>query len=411
VKGLLRVPAFGRLLAAYALNEVAYSFGSLALTVLVYRHTHSALAAAGYFLCAQFVPAFISPLLVARIEGRSAALSLPILYAVEALLYALLWLLAGRFTLAGVLAVTLLDGTLAVAARSVARAASVAVLTPVDRLQEGNALINGAFTVSFMVAPAVAGAAVASAGIRVTLLVTAGLFALVALSLLGMRGLPRALSAAERARGRLRQAIAYVRGTPAVRRPLVLQGLGMVAFSISVPVEIVFVQRSLHGGGAAYGALISTWGAGAVVGGLIYGRWRRGELRALIAASAGALGVGFLVMALAPNLGVALAGAAIAGVGNGIEMVAARTLLQQRVNPDWMALVMALNESIFQAAPGGGIVIGGAVAALAGPRVALGTAAAGSAAMAISAWLILAPAPEVAEATESEAAEPAAPVS
>lgn len=409
MKGLLRVPAFGRLLAAYTLNEVAYSVGSLALTVLVYRRTHSALAAAGYFLCAQFVPALIAPWLVARIDSHRPSITLPLLYGAEVLVFLALFALVGSFTLAGVLVLTLIDGTMAVAARSLARAASVGVLGPVDRLQDGNALLNGSFTVCFMFAPALAGGLVATVGIRVTLLVAAGLFGLVALSLTGARGLPHGQGAGERAPARLRRALAYVRGAPAVRTPLVLQGVAMVAFAISIPVEIVFVQHSLHDGGAAYGALVSLWGAGAVLGSLIYARWRRGQPRALLAGSAAALGAGFLIMALAPDLAIALIGAAVAGAGNGVEAVAARTLVQLRTEREWMGLVMALNESMMQASPGGGIVIGGAIAALAGPRSALGAAAAGSVLIAVVAWVLLAPVrQEWTEVTGPEAAEPAA---
>ena len=57
-------------------------------------------------------------------------------------------------------------------------------------------------------------------------------------------------------------------------------------------------------------------------------------------------------MAAAPGLAVALVGAAIAGGGNGIEAVAARTTLQEQVEPSWMAMMMSLNESMYQAVPG-----------------------------------------------------------
>ena len=67
---VLKIPAFRRLLAAYTLNELAFMVGSLALALLVYRRTGSALGAAGFFLSAQFVPALMSPLAVARLEGR-----------------------------------------------------------------------------------------------------------------------------------------------------------------------------------------------------------------------------------------------------------------------------------------------------------------------------------------------------
>ena len=49
----------------------------------------------------------------------------------------------------------------------------------------------------------------------------------------------------------------------------------MVLFTISFPVEVVFAQHSLHAGPRGYGALLSAWGAGAVVGSAVYARWRR----------------------------------------------------------------------------------------------------------------------------------------
>ncbi len=50
MKQVLRLPAYRRLLAAYALNELAWSVGTLALSVLVYRRTGSALGSAVFFL-------------------------------------------------------------------------------------------------------------------------------------------------------------------------------------------------------------------------------------------------------------------------------------------------------------------------------------------------------------------------
>jgi MFS family permease len=82
-------------------------------------------------------------------------------------------------------------------------------------------------------------------------------------------------------------------------------------------------------------------------------------------------------------------GAVIAGVGNGIEVVAMRTALQESVPLDWMALILSVNESMFQAVPGIGIVAGGAITALAGPRVALSVGAAGALAVALAMWMAL----------------------
>jgi MFS family permease len=126
-----------------------------------------------------------------------------------------------------------------------------------------------------------------------------------------------------------------------------------------------------------------------VIGSAVYARWRGISSRILIMLGAAALGVGMLVMALAPTLVVAVVGSAVAGVGNGIEAVAVRTALQEQVEAHWMALIMSLNESIFQAVPGGGILLGGAIAALAGARIALGVAGAGALLVAGAAWIVL----------------------
>jgi MFS family permease len=91
-------------------------------------------------------------------------------------------------------------------------------------------------------------------------------------------------------------------------------------------------------------------------------------------------------MAVAPNLPLAIIGAAIAGTGNGSQVVAVRTALQEAVPERWMALILSLNESIFEAIPGIGILLGGGIAALAGPRTALATGAAGSLAVAVIMW-------------------------
>ncbi len=136
-------------------------------------------------------------------------------------------------------------------------------------------------------------------------------------------------------------------------------------------------------------ALLAIWGAGTVVGSLIYARWRAASVRALIGAGAALLGAGFIVMAAAPSLGVAMVGGAIAGSGNGMWAVSARTALQEHVDPEWMAMMMSLNESLYQALPGIGIIIGGAVTALVGSRAALALAGGGALAVAIIGWPLL----------------------
>src|SRR5205823_5901921 len=64
----LRDPVFRRLATAYSVNELGNWLGDVALAVVVYDRTRSALATAALFLAARFVPALAAPLAVARLE-------------------------------------------------------------------------------------------------------------------------------------------------------------------------------------------------------------------------------------------------------------------------------------------------------------------------------------------------------
>jgi predicted MFS family arabinose efflux permease len=390
VNRVLKIGPYRRLLAAYTLNELAFMVGSLALALLVYRRTGSALGAAGFFLASQFVPALIAPLAVARLDHRPPRPVLSALYWFEALVFFALAWVAMHFSLPVVLALALLDGIAALTARSLARAATVSVTSAVGLLREGNAVTNGAFSVCFMLGPAIGGAVVAAGGTSAALIADGVLFGLIGLTLATAKGLPEPTPTRASAKGRVRAAFQYARERALISRLLLLQVFGVLFFTISVPVEVVFAEHSLHAGSEGYGALLSAWGAGAVAGAAIYARWRALPQRSLIVIGAASLGIGFLVMAMAPTLAVAIVGAAFAGVGNGVEVVAARTALQEETEERWMALMMSLNESLFQSVPGVGILLGGTITELGTPRTALAVAGVGSLAVTLAAWFALA---------------------
>ena len=388
---VLRLPVYRRLLTAYAFNELAWSVGTLALAVLIYRQTGSALGSAAFFLSSQFLPAFVSPFFVARLDQRSPRRVLPALYCVEAVLFAALAWLTSRFALVPVLALALCDGVVAIIARALARTATVAALRPAGLLREGNALTNTIFSICFMAGPLIGGVVVATGGTASALLANCGLFAVIALILVTAPGLEGGVDEPEPAAGRLRAALEHVRGHRVLRLLLVLQAFGVVVFTISIPIEVVFAQHTLHAGADGYGALLSGWGAGAVLGSAAFARFRRHAVRVLLALSGTALAAGFGLMAVAPSIAVAVVGAALGGFGNGIEAVAAQTALQEYTPQRWMALVMSLNQSITEAGPGLGILLGGVIAALTSARLAFAVAGAGSLAFAVAVWVLLRP--------------------
>lgn len=383
-----RIPLFRRLLAALALNELAWFVGTLALSVLVYRRTDSALSTAAYFVCAQVIPALLAPPMVARYERWHPRRALPALYAAEAVLFGILAYITRHFAFAPVLVLTTADGAVAATARSLASSARTEVLKPVGLLREGNTVSSFLGWVAYMGGPVLGGAVVVAGGTVAALAVNSGLFACMAL-ILGFTAIPRVEVDPGSVLERLRNGIAHARDDGMLARLISMQTLGMVFFTITVPIEVVYTQKTLHAGPGGYGVLMACWGGGCVIGSGAYARWRRHSAAALITIGSLALGIGFLVMAVAPSLAVGLAGAAIAGIGNSIEWVAARTAMQERTSSEWMAIMMGFSESTALLAPGIGYLLGGLLTTLTVSRVAFAVGGGGSLAFAALVPLVL----------------------
>ncbi len=391
MRRVLGLRAYRRLLAAYTLNELAWSVGTLSLSFLVYRKTGSAIGAAGFYICSQFVPALMSPFLVSRVDQVRPRWVLAVLYGSESVAYIALALIARHFVLVPVLALALFDGILALTARPIARATTVSVISSAGLLREGNAMTNAFFSLAFMLGPAIGGAVVAAGGVSAALVVNAVLFLLIALTLATSTSLPGAPAHTGSPGGRLRTALEYARQRRPIRILLGIQGVGILFFTVSIPVEVVFAQHTLHAGAGGYGALLSGWGAGAVAGAAVYARWRGVRARNLISLGIALIGTGLAVMAAAPMIELAVAAAVCAGIGNGIESVATRTALQEQTPQRWMAIMMSFSDSLSQSTPGLGIIIGGSLTALGSPRIALAVGGVGSLVVAVCAWMLLHP--------------------
>jgi hypothetical protein len=187
----LRRPAFRRLALSYAVNEMGDWLGVVALSLLVFELTGSALATALLFIGTGFLPALMTPFFVARLERPPPRFVLPAIYAAEAAAFAALALLAGHFSLAAVVAIAALDGALALTAKTLTRAVTATMLEPEGELRPGNAVLNIAFTGGAAVGPALAGAVVAAFGIQSALLLDAVSFYLIACIVLTARPLPQ----------------------------------------------------------------------------------------------------------------------------------------------------------------------------------------------------------------------------
>jgi MFS family permease len=367
----LRRPLFRRLAASYAVNELGDWMGIIALSVLVFDRTDSALATAALFLGTRFLPALLAPILVTRAEQPPPRYALPVIYCGEAAAFGALALLAGSsFSLPLVIAVAAADGALALAGRSLTRAVVATALEPIGELRAGNALLNVAFTGGAAIGPALAGLVVAGFGVQSALLLDAVSFYAVAWILFSAGEMPQAEPEQGRMRDRVRAGVAYIRDKAALRRVLVAQGAAFVFFAAVIPVEVVYVKQTLGSTDTGYGLLLASWGVGMVIGSFLFAALRQASLPALLFFSTLAVGVGYLGLAVAPTLAVACAASVLGGAGNGVQWVSAISAVQELTGEAMQARVMSVLESIGAAMPGVGFVLGGVIAAAASPRTA-----------------------------------------
>jgi MFS family permease len=364
----LRRPLFRRLATTYAVNELGDWMGIIALSVLVFDRTDSALATAALFLGTRFLPALFAPLLVTRAERVPPRFGLPFIYCGEAAAFGALALFAGDdFSLVAVIALATVDGALALTGRSLTRAV-VASLLEAEELRAGNALLNIAFTGGAALGPALAGLVVAGFGVQSALLLDAVSFYAIALILFTAGALPQAEIEPGRMRDRVRAGVAYIRGKAVLRRLLIAQGAAFVFFAAVIPIEVVYAKETLDAGDAGYGLMLASWGAGMVLGSLVFAALRRASLALLLLLSTLAVGAGYLGLAVAPTLAVACAASVLGGTGNGVQWVSTISAVQEMTVAGMQARVISVLESIGAAMPGIGFALGGLIAALAGPR-------------------------------------------
>ncbi len=363
----LRRPGFRRLAASFTLNELGDWLGIVALAVLVFDRTDSALATTGLFLGTRFAPALLAPAFVVRVERTPPRFALAAIYCGEAAAFGVLALLVDHFSLAAVIVVATVDGTLALTGRSLTRAVAAAMLKSEGELRSGNAILNMGFTIGAAAGPALGGLVVAGFGVESALLLDAvSFFAIAGLMFAGP--LPHAEPEEGRWRDRLRAGVAYIAARAPLRRLLVAQSAAFVFFAAVIPIEVIYAKSTLGSGDSGYGALLASWGAGMVLGGVVFAGLRQRGLPQLLMYSTFAVGVAYLGLAAAPTLLAACGISVIGGLGNGIQWVAMVSAIQEMTRSSMQARVMSVLESIGAAMPGLGFVVGGLVAAGHSPR-------------------------------------------
>ena len=229
---------------------------------------------------------------------------------------------------------------------------------------------------------------VAAAGVATALLVDAASFLLIAVLLATSSALPAARAGGPRFLQRLCEGVAHAWRHRPARVLLGGQAVALVLFTLIVPIEVIYAKETLRAGDAGYGWLLSAWGAGILVGSLVYVRVKAVRASRLILVSTATIGVAYCGMALAPTIVVACTWAVLGGTGNGVQYVSVVTALQERTPAELQARVSGLFESIGAAMPGIGFVLGGVLTELGSSRLAFAVAGGGLLVLLAVGWVV-----------------------
>ena len=234
-----------------------------------------------------------------------------------------------------------------------------------------NAKIEIAKYAGWILGPLVAGVVAHQNGTAAPLLIDALTFVVLAIATLGMsiRRMPVAGEEAEQ--DGARAGFAYVAGDRLLLLVFLAMG-GIVLFAATDNVaEVFFARDALHQPSIGYGVLASTWMAGMVIGALI--ARRIAAERAPVWIFGGAVAGGAALVAAAASVALVPAAAlfVISGAGNGVENVAARTLVHGRVPSALHGRVFAAYMGLLSSTQIVATALGGALVAGVGGQQAL----------------------------------------
>jgi predicted MFS family arabinose efflux permease len=418
----LKSPRLRRIIVAYTVNRLGTWIGVVALSLAVFNHTRSALAVAAVLVAAQALPAFVVPAVVARVEASERGAELTALYFFEAVMTAALAVLMWHFSLPAVLLLATLDGTAALAASALlrselARAARNQLESPpagetgaspdIEAQEhaaerEANAALNVAFSVTFVLGPLIGSAIVAGAGAPSALFVDAGSFLICGALLVDLH--PHVEDAAgESVRARLLAAWKHLSEAPVLRKLLLTDAVALIFLNAAWPIQVSYAKDTLRVGDRGFGLLLATWGAGAVVGSLVFSRSLRRPLGTMLSAGVLAIGAAYVGLGAAPSLALACVAAFVGGVGNGVEVPALISLVQRLTPQPLQGRLMGAVESIDALCLAVGLPLGGVLVVLSSPRVAFLTVGLGAAATAVVLFRILQAGPSLTADTQAPA--------
>ena len=271
-----------------------------------------------------------------------------------------------------------------------ARQAFVGELVPPDKMANAVALNATAFHAARLIGPASAGLFIDWWGVGPVFLIDAGMFAAPIIALFLMRAdrlYPRTLIT--RARGQLREGIAYVRGRTDIC--IILVTIFVVsALGMNFQLTSALMATTVFGKSAGSFGVLSTFMAlGSILGSTAVAR-RSPRLRAILMGAA-FYGTAEILLGLSPSYWWFAVLAVPTGYGMLTMNTSANALMQTRTDPDKRGRIMALYSLVYLGATPIGSPIIGRIGALFGARWAIlvGGIASLSIAVACGVWAMI----------------------
>jgi MFS family permease len=226
-----------------------------------------------------------------------------------------------------------------------------------EGVQAANALVRSSADTLWLAGSALAAALLSVVPLSAFFAINAASFLLSALLLSGLPSFDGAAHA-DGTKPRLREAFTVLRPHPWLTAAVATLG---VAVTISAGTWIVgvpeLVRRGLHGGAGRFSLLIVAYALGSILTGTLLARHQvRRKARASLFAWLAYLPA-YLLLAFAHSLGPALAGALVAGAGQGAALVLTMSAAQTEIPDSHLGRVMGLISLVHRGAHASGLLL------------------------------------------------------
>ena len=342
------------------ISQVGNWLTLVAQTLLVLELTDSGVAL-GILAAAQFGPILVlgpwAGLVADRSDKRRLLLIVQTLAMAQSFLLAAL-AFSGDPPVGAIYAVAVFGGV-CMAFDNPTRRSFVVEMVPEDEINNAVSLNSALMTSSRVVGPALAGLLVSTVGYGWAFLGDGVSYLAVIAGLWLMRSDElRSAPVTPKARGQIRAGWRYVRRERDLFVPLaMLAVVGTLSYNFQT-VFPLFVTRDLGGSDAVFTAMFSVVSIGSLVGALVTARRSDIGVRHVGLAAIG-YGVTMALMALSPNVGVAMVLGLALGLASITFIVSSTAIVQIRSAPEMRGRVLALQAMLFLGStPVGGPIVG-----------------------------------------------------